>query len=470
MVNDMAAISVLRRRSKSKTAHQKRQWWLRKTDTMVVCRRRYDYSSVLLAIVVALIVCSSVTVLHVGASSQNKEPIALHQLYELPLDDDSSSNGGQHGIVISLEAVVFTSTEKTITATITSLPQFGQLYHVSQVYATHGYDPKKGKVIDTVPMNITSSRIEVVYDNTSTSRPSYHTSSYHQQHQTADSFSYTVTTSDNSHPQQTRTSLEGTVALVPSESRKLASSTFIIDAEGWTTTGNRRGNEVRHERNTRGAHMSHYVYASDDSVNININHANSAGGGRDDMDLWYFLAPSPTFTSWQVMAYGGTLQFTLASFSGDYSETNMNYQGSNTNLNLVKIKCASCNYGKGVTIGCPLSQIPQAYNGSPQKFVLRMHESAGWVKDPKNTLVQWTRPTKCEFLEVLSGITSLEILGDFTKGYETTALDDVAFLVASSSDKQPIKGRLHLPVCAQQLKARKCTCKEDRTTNLHKYS
>lgn len=55
---------------------------------------------------------------------------------------------------------------------------------------------------------------------------------------------------------------------------------------------------------------------SDDLINV-------GGSGGADQSLWYFRAP-PAFMGNQGMAYGGTLQFTLSSFSGDFSPSAMN--------------------------------------------------------------------------------------------------------------------------------------------------
>lgn len=56
---------------------------------------------------------------------------------------------------------------------------------------------------------------------------------------------------------------------------------------------------------------------SDDLINV------GGSGGGADQSLWYFRAP-PAFMGNQGMAYGGTLQFTLSSFSGDFSPSAMN--------------------------------------------------------------------------------------------------------------------------------------------------
>mmetsp|Transcript_16575 Transcript_16575/g.33554 ORF Transcript_16575/g.33554 Transcript_16575/m.33554 type:complete len:83 (+) Transcript_16575:139-387(+) len=82
-----------------------------------------------------------------------------------------------------------------------------------------------------------------------------------------------------------------------------------------------------------------------------------------------------------------------------------------------------------------------------------MKETEGWMKDPQNVLYEWTVPSKCSFIEILSGITSVRILGDFTNWYETVNIDNVQWVPA------PSRGRYHVPICAQDTpNCRKCSC------------
>jgi hypothetical protein len=49
-----------------------------------------------------------------------------------------------------------------------------------------------------------------------------------------------------------------------------------------------------------------------------------------------------------------------------------------------------------------------------------------WKKDPRNTLSPWVAPNQCEMVEALQGITSLRVLGDHTRWYESVGLDQVS--------------------------------------------
>ena len=86
-------------------------------------------------------------------------------------------------------------------------------------------------------------------------------------------------------------------------------------------------------------------------------------------------------------------------------------------------------------------------------MLLPLDETLGWVKDPKNSLKTWWRPTQCEMIQVLSALSAVRILGDFSRATETIALDDVRFV-------QPAPGpEATIPLCAQgSADAIICTC------------
>ncbi|RHY92322.1 hypothetical protein DYB37_000340 [Aphanomyces astaci] len=151
----------------------------------------------------------------------------------------------------------------------------------------------------------------------------------------------------------------------------------------------------------------------------------------DDAQLWYFTAPSK-FLGNQWATYGGMLTFTLSASEGDFS--------SSSNLNtpattpLVILDCATCNLNAGVRLAWPQTLSP-AFTGPAQTFSIPLSETAGWVTDPKNTLLPWTPPSQCVLMEVLSKLSGVSILGDFTRRSETVALDAV---VLSHGPGQPL--------------------------------
>lgn len=337
-------------------------------------------------------------------------PLSLHSVAQV-------SAGGE--VVISLQGYD-QDIGTQLTATITKLPTDGKLYQLSDVHSKYGYDPKKGVEITSVPTTVVDAakgKTRVLYVRPSVDREGAGD---------FDRIEYTVADA-------TVTATAGTVVIV-GDGVNFRASDFSADSEGWTIEGNRvAGSSVTHEASSRGS-LNHYVYGTDDSLNM-------AGG--NDQDLWYFSAPSK-FTGWQGAYYGGDMKFTMSSFSGDFSASNLN-----AGTYLVKLFCQQCDTNKGVTIGFPMSAT--SFDGSTKTFTISMVETAGWLRDPENTLEAWTVPTKCDFVEVLSGLTSVQILGDFTKWYESVSLDDVSFGKSSAVSS--------IPFCAQGTPdASTCSC------------
>ena len=146
----------------------------------------------------------------------------------------------------------------------------------------------------------------------------------------------------------------------------------------------------------------------------------------------------------QGASYKGSLEFTLGALAGDLAVPSMAH-------NLVEIECAYCDVNEGITLAFPVWNAT-TFDGATTSYSISLDEAAGWIKDPKNTLLQWPAPTQCEMIEVLSGITAIRILGDFTDWYESIALDAVAL-------KAPASGISEVPVCAQHTPdASTCTC------------
>lgn len=356
-------------------------------------------------------------------------PLALHQLYEVSSGDE---------VVISLRGHDLDG-DKT-SATITKLPRVGALFQLSHVFDNHGYDPKSGSAITAVPAVVSGKESRVVYR-----RPNFDYGAHqigsesYTKKRDADEFEYTVNDGMDGVEAE---SLAGTVTLVSDKNHQLVSSEFTFMDEGWKTVGNAQSN-VRHEASRRGE-LNNYIYAVDDLIDVD--------GDKNDRKLWHFILPEK-YVGWFGAWYMGTFEFTLSSFSGDYSGKNDHWVDDKYHpLNLVEIYCESCDLFKGTTIAFPLYKA-QKFDGQTTNYSLIMAESSGWVKDPQNTLYEWAAPTRCSFIEVLSGITSVKILGDFTNWYESVSIDNVRWVAA------PSKGRYQIPVCAQDTpNSRKCSC------------
>ena len=123
---------------------------------------------------------------------------------------------------------------------------------------------------------------------------------------------------------------------------------------------------------------------------------------------------------------------------------------------MVEIECAQCvgPVTKGIKIAYKMNTLlaKQPLTPGSKKFTIPLLETGGWVIDPQNTLItSWKAPTKCQFIQVLSAISSINILGDWTQWYETVALDNIQFItntkLASTADNQNAGMYYNMFVC-----------------------
>lgn len=301
-------------------------------------------------------------------------------------------------------------------------PATGNLYQLSQVFSAYGYEPKKGSPVKVDDL-VTGSNSRVFYK-----RPSPDVSGINKW----GTFTYTTSAGSGDSP-------TGTVTLVP-PSGALVGSDFLLDAQGWAITGNKAAIQpASYEAYSRGPLLNHYVYGTDNKINV---------GSRDsgDKSLWYFEAPS-SYLGNHGIAYGGSISFTLGAFSGDFTKPNA------ASTHLLEIECKLCPgpVSMGVRLAFPISAYAGAdsYAGDSMRFTVPLLEGKGWLKDSQNTMTPWTAASKCDVIAVLSRLSALRILGDWTTWYESVALDDV----------QIANTRGQLPLCAMATNdASVCTC------------
>jgi len=255
-------------------------------------------------------------------------------------------------------------------------------------------------------------------------------------------------------------------------------SGFLLGSEGWTIEGNKAASaQAGYEPYSRGNLLNHYIVGTDDKVNVRAT-------GAPDQSLWYFVAPGK-FLGNVGIAYGGSLQFSLASFSGDFTKLNdkevhivLHFISCHFSPRLTSIpffpqsfvvilECATCDGpvgGKGgITLGYSMASLARSSNGAfvgvpkrvsiplkeQQALPLGLQQGGGWVKDPQNSLLPWAPASQCDLIQVLSRLSKVRILGDWTAWYETVGLDDVRIINT--------KGQL--PLCAMQRPdASICTC------------
>lgn len=101
---------------------------------------------------------------------------------------------------------------------------------------------------------------------------------------------------------------------------------------------------------------------------------------------------------------------------------------------MLLLECAECDgpVGKGITLGysaAALAASPSGpFSGAPLRVTVPLKERRGWVKDSQNSLVPWGAASQCDLIQVLSRLSRVRVLGDWTAWYETVALDDFQIL------------------------------------------
>lgn len=302
-----------------------------------------------------------------------------------------------------------------LTYVITELPTYGAIYQLSQVFNLHGYNPISGKQITDKHTVVDWSSNRVYY--VATTRRSVRLLS--------DAFSFMITDGKNK-------SFDGTVTIVD-KSGTIVGSDFLTGDEGWTIIGNSGAVSVpKFEPFNRGKSFNYYIYAKDDI----INHSKF---GEQDKSLWYFNAPAK-FLGNKSAAYGGHISFSIGMFAGDIASLSKG-------INLVELECKECGYNTGIRLAHRFSKIH--FKHAIAHFKIELLETTNWLKDPQDSLKQWSAPSRCEFIQVLSRLSGLRILGDITTWYETVAIDNV-FL---SNNKN------NVPACAMiRPDASICTC------------
>ena len=335
---------------------------------------------------------------HTSTSS----PIELDKLVVMPPDSQ--------GIVIRLQRVE--KSGKQLICVISQLPARGTLYQLSNVYSSHGYEPIHGTQITANHTTVTGSNNRVYY------KPAHRRLCSER----ADSFSYTVTAQAKgdaqvqakitNNPQQANApqqAFEGTITTVDS-SGTIVCSDFLLGPDDWTIIGNKeRVSTPIYEPYSRNNFINHYIYATD-----NHNHISTTTHTHKDKALWYFNAPSKMLGNLGI-AYGGYISFVMSIFAGDMKKMN---QG----VNLVELECGRCGDNAGITLGYPMPNNPMINNMA--SFKLELTETANWQKITQETTTGHSL-SKREFIEVLSQLSGLRILGDLTQWTETVALDNV---------------------------------------------
>lgn len=180
---------------------------------------------------------------------------------------------------------------------------------------------------------------------------------------------------------------------------------FLLNNENWMITGNKKVEPAAHQSYNINNEISHYIMFKDNLINVDHKHPN-------DKSIWYFESPEISINPLQKSGttasknfkpkYPNVMTFTMTSFAGDFSNLN-------EDLNLVKIRNGD---------RCFVFKAPN-YDGKTKMFNVPFRSQL-WRKDITDLPV-----TDNEMREIFIGTFTIEILGDWTRGYEVIGLDNI---------------------------------------------
>lgn len=272
--------------------------------------------------------------------------------------------------------------------------------------------------------------------------------------------------------------------LVP-PSGAIVGSSFLLSNEGWTIEGNKAASySAGYEPYSRGALLNHYILGTEDKVNVRASGAADQSlwyfvapskflgnlgisyGGQLQFSLSAFsgdfskgnskgvselssavcvyhvyvcVAVLRVVTPFALPVWHALCAFRSINIILHFAETTQDF--------VVLLECAECDGpvgGKGgITLGYSVAALAASptgpFTGSPLRVTIPLREqqgasaslpaavalAGGWVKDPHNSLLPWAAASQCDLIQVLSRLSKVSILGDWTAWYETVGLDDV---------------------------------------------
>jgi hypothetical protein len=163
-------------------------------------------------------------------------------------------------------------------------------------------------------------------------------------------------------------------------------ASFMLDNEGWTIVGNKNTAAAIHKPYSLGSDMSQYILGTDNLVNVDYVN-------KDDRNLWYFRSPPIKLTKQPAI-----MVFTITSFSGDFVKLN---QGVPV-VRIIDSEGRAAAFYKAV------------FDGKMHTITVPFFEEL------------WTS-NDVTFKKLFQSAFIVEILGDWTRGVETVAIDNVEF-------------------------------------------
>lgn len=168
---------------------------------------------------------------------------------------------------------------------------------------------------------------------------------------------------------------------------------FLLGTEGWSIAGYGSVEHRPWSIYSRAQSLSQFIIGKEERVNVDARN-------RDDKDLWYFVSP-PIVLDFQPTL----LMFTMMSFSGDFKRLNRVPA-------LVRLR-----FHDGVVAQF---KVYQSYDGVLKNFNVPFIEELWIISHAGSYALLKDRLYKRPF--------HLEILGDWTQGWETIGLDNVEII------------------------------------------
>jgi hypothetical protein len=189
---------------------------------------------------------------------------------------------------------------------------------------------------------------------------------------------------------------------------------FHLNNSDWNIIGNKNVTAAEFKPFNLNGLLSNFIIGKDKLINVDYRNT-------DDANLWFF---SKHFSTNFDLHNASIFSFTMSSFVGDFKK--LNYENSSvsaliklinnvTNESVIfPIKNLIIDYSKSTS-----KSNSTKYNGSLQKFVIPMVNSL-WLNGQDYSHIAYNH-----FKRILQNVTRIDILGDWTQGNETMALDNV---------------------------------------------
>jgi hypothetical protein len=192
------------------------------------------------------------------------------------------------------------------------------------------------------------------------------------------------------------------ISFIKATNNTVLKDMFYLNNDNWNIIGNKNITCAFFTPFSLDGLMSNYIIGNDKVINVDYKN-------KDDANLWYFSKNFPTNYS---LSNTSIFSFTMTSFIGDF--TKLNYNNSLSSA-LIKI----INNVTNELIIFPVNHLIEKYNGSLHTFVIPMVYNV-WLNG-----YNYSQIDRKYFLRVLSNVTRIDILGDWTQGNETIGLDNV---------------------------------------------